>query len=85
MTVGSTPRTRCRPTRWSPPAPSSTTWPAPGGVLSHGLLRPNLGNAELEEMERQVKDLKIDAWKMYTGAEIERAGMAFLLQLRLGF
>jgi uncharacterized protein len=39
-------------------------------VLLHGLLRPNLGAAELEEMERQVKDLKIDAWKMYTGAEI---------------
>ncbi len=39
-------------------------------VLSHGLLRPNLGAKELEEMERQVKDLKIDAWKMYTGAEL---------------
>jgi predicted TIM-barrel fold metal-dependent hydrolase len=39
-------------------------------VLSHGLLRPNLGKKELEEMERQVKELKIDAWKMYTGAEI---------------
>ena len=39
-------------------------------VLSHGLLRPNLGKPELEEMERQVKDLKIDAWKMYTGAEL---------------
>jgi predicted TIM-barrel fold metal-dependent hydrolase len=39
-------------------------------VLSHGLLRPNLGAKELEEMERQVKELKIDAWKMYTGAEI---------------
>jgi predicted TIM-barrel fold metal-dependent hydrolase len=39
-------------------------------VLSHGLLRPNLGKAEFEEMERQVKDLKIDAWKMYTGAEL---------------
>src|SRR5437660_8728053 len=39
-------------------------------VLSHGLLRPNLGKKELDEMERQVKDLKIDAWKMYTGAEI---------------
>jgi predicted TIM-barrel fold metal-dependent hydrolase len=24
----------------------------------------------MEEMERQVKDLKIDAWKMYTGAEL---------------
>ncbi len=39
-------------------------------VLSHGLLRPNLGSKELEEMERQVKVLKIDAWKMYTGAEL---------------
>jgi predicted TIM-barrel fold metal-dependent hydrolase len=39
-------------------------------VLSHGLLRPNLGAKELEEMERQVKDLKIDAWKCYTGAEL---------------
>jgi predicted TIM-barrel fold metal-dependent hydrolase len=39
-------------------------------VLSHGLLRPNLGAEELEEMERQVKDLKIEAWKMYTGAEL---------------
>jgi predicted TIM-barrel fold metal-dependent hydrolase len=39
-------------------------------VLSHGLLRPNLGKKEFEEMERQVKELKIDAWKMYTGAEI---------------
>jgi predicted TIM-barrel fold metal-dependent hydrolase len=39
-------------------------------VLSHGLLRPNLGKPEFEEMERQVKTLRIDAWKMYTGAEI---------------
>jgi len=39
-------------------------------VLSHGLLRPNLGEKEFTEMERQVKELKIDAWKMYTGAEL---------------
>jgi len=39
-------------------------------VLSHGLLRPNLGKKEMDEMERQVKELKIDAWKMYTGAEL---------------
>src|SRR5436190_2200556 len=39
-------------------------------VLSHGLLRPNRGKPEMEEMERQVKELKIDAWKMYTGAEL---------------
>ena len=39
-------------------------------MLSHGLLRPNLGKPELEEMERQVKKLKISAWKCYTGAEL---------------
>jgi hypothetical protein len=39
-------------------------------VLSHGILRPNMGAAELDEMERQIKELKIDAWKMYTGAEL---------------
>lgn len=39
-------------------------------VLSHGLLRPNLGAREFDEMQRQVKELKIDAWKMYTGAEL---------------
>jgi predicted TIM-barrel fold metal-dependent hydrolase len=39
-------------------------------VVAHGLLRPNLGKDELVEMERQVKDLKIRAWKMYTGAEL---------------
>jgi uncharacterized protein len=39
-------------------------------VLSHGLLRPNMGAKELDEMERQVKTLKIDAWKCYTGAEL---------------
>jgi predicted TIM-barrel fold metal-dependent hydrolase len=39
-------------------------------VLSHGILRPNLGAKEMDEMERQVKELKIDAWKMYTGADL---------------
>lgn len=39
-------------------------------VLSHGLLRPNLGLRELEEMERQVRNLRISAWKCYTGAEL---------------
>jgi predicted TIM-barrel fold metal-dependent hydrolase len=39
-------------------------------VLAHGLVRPNLGPSELDEMERQVKQLGIRAWKMYTGAEI---------------
>jgi predicted TIM-barrel fold metal-dependent hydrolase len=43
-------------------------------VLAHGLLRPNLGKGELDEMERQARKLRISAWKMYTGAELgERA------------
>src|SRR5262245_16585144 len=36
-------------------------------VLSHGLLRPNLGEKELDEMEIQVKKRKIDPGKVYTG------------------
>jgi hypothetical protein len=39
-------------------------------MLSHGLLRPNMGPSELEEMERQVKTLKINSWKMYPGSLI---------------
>src|SRR5205085_5505881 len=43
-------------------------------VLSHGLLRPNLGRGELDEMERQARQLNVCGWKMYTGAELgERA------------
>jgi predicted TIM-barrel fold metal-dependent hydrolase len=45
-------------------------------VLAHGLLRPNLGRSELSEMVRQVQQLRICAWKTYTGAELgERAWM----------
>jgi len=47
-------------------------WARSQRMLSHGLLRPNFGKAEFEEMERQVKHLKIDSWKMYPGAEIGR-------------
>src|SRR5260370_13626082 len=44
------------------------------GGLSLGLRGANLGAEGMVEMERQVKELKIDAWKMYTGAELgERA------------
>jgi hypothetical protein len=39
-------------------------------MLSHGILRPNMGQSEFEEMERQVKVLKINSWKMYTGSLI---------------
>src|SRR5260370_38215825 len=40
------------------------------GGLSLGLRGANLGAEGMVEMERQVKELKIDAWKMYTGAEL---------------
>ncbi len=35
-------------------------------MMSHGFFAPYMTNV-LEEMERQVKELKIDAWKSYTG------------------
>jgi uncharacterized protein len=41
-------------------------------MLSHGMFRPNKGMSELEEMERQAKQLKINSWKMYPGAEIAK-------------
>lgn len=39
-------------------------------VLAHGLIRPNLGLGELDEMERQAKELKVEAWKFHTGADL---------------
>ena len=36
-------------------------------LLSHGLVAPNLKEYNLDDMQRQKEDLKIDAWKMYTG------------------
>jgi predicted TIM-barrel fold metal-dependent hydrolase len=45
-------------------------WAGSQRMLSHGLLRPNMGSKEIEEMERQVKTLKINSWKMYPGSEI---------------
>jgi predicted TIM-barrel fold metal-dependent hydrolase len=39
-------------------------------MLSHGLLRPNMGRAEFEEMDRQARTLKIDSWKMYPGSRV---------------
>jgi predicted TIM-barrel fold metal-dependent hydrolase len=39
-------------------------------MLSHGLLRPNMGKAEFEEMDSQHKKLKINSWNMYPGSAI---------------
>ncbi|HLG17108.1 MAG TPA: amidohydrolase family protein [Blastocatellia bacterium] len=49
-------------------------WAGSQRMLSHGLLRPNLGPADFDEMERQVKVLKINSWKMYPGAEMGDKG-----------
>jgi len=36
-------------------------------LIAHGLVSPNKGTSDLEEMRRQAADLKISAWKGYTG------------------
>src|SRR5947209_1245861 len=37
-------------------------------MLAHGLVSPQLGQADLDFMDQQASTLKIDAWKGYTGA-----------------
>jgi len=37
-------------------------------LLAHGLITPQLGQADLDFMELQASTLKVDAWKGYTGA-----------------
>src|SRR6266436_3933729 len=36
-------------------------------LVAHGLITPNKGPGDLDEMRRQAADLKIGAWKGYTG------------------
>ncbi|HXJ83144.1 MAG TPA: amidohydrolase family protein [Candidatus Methylomirabilis sp.] len=36
-------------------------------LVAHGLVAPNKGAGDLDEMRRQAADLKISAWKGYTG------------------
>ena len=36
-------------------------------LVAHGLVTPNKGPADLDEMRRQAQQLKIGAWKGYTG------------------
>ncbi len=36
-------------------------------LVAHGLASPNKGTQDLDEMRRQAADLKISAWKCYTG------------------
>jgi uncharacterized protein len=44
------------------------SWAGSQRMLSHGILRPNKGLGELEEMERQATVLKVNSWKMYPGS-----------------
>jgi uncharacterized protein len=37
-------------------------------MLAHGLVSPQLGQADLDYMDQQAATLKVDAWKGYTGA-----------------
>jgi predicted TIM-barrel fold metal-dependent hydrolase len=37
-------------------------------MLAHGIVSPQLGQADLDFMDQQAGALKIDAWKAYTGA-----------------
>jgi predicted TIM-barrel fold metal-dependent hydrolase len=37
-------------------------------MLAHGLITPQLGQADLDFMDQQAAVLKVDAWKGYTGA-----------------
>ena len=37
-------------------------------MLAHGLITPQLGQADLDFMDQQAQTLKVDAWKGYTGA-----------------
>jgi predicted TIM-barrel fold metal-dependent hydrolase len=37
-------------------------------MLAHGLITPQLGQADLDFMDQQAATFKVDAWKGYTGA-----------------
>jgi uncharacterized protein len=37
-------------------------------MLAHGLVSPQLGQADLDFMDQQAATLRVDAWKAYTGA-----------------
>jgi uncharacterized protein len=61
------------PTNILPPATMAETravvnrLAASNRLLTHGLVAPNKGPADLDEMRRQAEDLRVSAWKGYTG------------------
>ena len=48
-------------------------------MLAHGLVSPQLGQADLDFMDQQAATLKIDAWKAYTGAAAKGFGHGWFL------
>lgn len=43
-------------------------------LIAHGLFSPDLGSQNMEEMQRQVEQLKIEAWKGYPGQPLAPDG-----------
>ncbi len=43
-------------------------------MIAHGLFSPDLGTANMEDMQRQVELLKIEAWKGYPGQPLAPGG-----------
>src|SRR5687767_10028772 len=43
-------------------------------LIAHGLFSPDLGSENMEEMQRQVEQLKIEAWKGYPGQPLAPDG-----------
>jgi uncharacterized protein len=43
-------------------------------LIAHGLFSPDLGSANMEDMQRQVEQLKIEAWKGYPGQPLAPDG-----------
>ena len=43
-------------------------------LLAHGLFSPDLGSQNMEDMQRQVEQLRIDAWKGYPGQPLAEDG-----------
>jgi hypothetical protein len=43
-------------------------------LIAHGLFSPDLGSENMEEMQRQVEQLRIEAWKGYPGQPLTADG-----------
>ena len=46
-------------------------------IVAHGLFSPDLGRADLEAMQRQFEQMKIEAWKGYPGQPLGAGGVGW--------